>query len=157
MTPLQRDYREASIFEAGAITDLVEEFHAESWQGGIAVDFDWDKTCAWIGDRVDCDESLVLGCWSGSDLAGSIIGFTITYPHSNTLAAGDYIWYVRPEYRGTLIGFRLMKMFEEWARGVGASHILTGATSGIKTDRSCLLYTSPSPRDGLLSRMPSSA
>ena len=24
-------------------------------------------------------------------------------------------------------------------------------------DRSCLLYTSPSPRDGLLSRMPSSA
>ena len=27
----------------------------------------------------------------------------------------------------------------------------------IKKDRSCLLYTSPSPRDGLLSRMPSSA
>ena len=25
------------------------------------------------------------------------------------------------------------------------------------TDESCLLYTSPSPRDGLLSRMPSSA
>ena len=25
------------------------------------------------------------------------------------------------------------------------------------TDKSCLLYTSPSPRDGLLSRMPSSA
>ena len=25
------------------------------------------------------------------------------------------------------------------------------------TDNSCLLYTSPSPRDGLLSRMPSSA
>ena len=24
-------------------------------------------------------------------------------------------------------------------------------------DKSCLLYTSPSPRDGLLSRMPSSA
>ena len=27
----------------------------------------------------------------------------------------------------------------------------------ILTDYSCLLYTSPSPRDGLLSRMPSSA
>ena len=26
-----------------------------------------------------------------------------------------------------------------------------------KGDRTCLLYTSPSPRDGLLSRMPSSA
>ena len=27
----------------------------------------------------------------------------------------------------------------------------------IQSDNSCLLYTSPSPRDGLLSRMPSSA
>ena len=26
-----------------------------------------------------------------------------------------------------------------------------------RPDRACLLYTSPSPRDGLLSRMPSSA
>ena len=29
--------------------------------------------------------------------------------------------------------------------------------SGGSTPKSCLLYTSPSPRDGLLSRMPSSA
>ena len=29
--------------------------------------------------------------------------------------------------------------------------------TGIKERRICLLYTSPSPRDGLLSRMPSSA
>ena len=27
----------------------------------------------------------------------------------------------------------------------------------VKNNRACLLYTSPSPRDGLLSRMPSSA
>ena len=30
-------------------------------------------------------------------------------------------------------------------------------TASFKTPKSCLLYTSPSPRDGLLSRMPSSA
>ena len=34
---------------------------------------------------------------------------------------------------------------------------LYGATSGYLGGRTCLLYTSPSPRDGLLSRMPSSA
>ena len=36
----------------------------------------------------------------------------------------------------------------------------SSAISGIKKDNGatiCLLYTSPSPRDGLLSRMPSSA
>ena len=30
-------------------------------------------------------------------------------------------------------------------------------TGGLPVPKSCLLYTSPSPRDGLLSRMPSSA
>ena len=35
-------------------------------------------------------------------------------------------------------------------------NLLTGNTND-KTFKSCLLYTSPSPRDGLLSRMPSSA
>ena len=38
---------------------------------------------------------------------------------------------------------------------------LTGSVSSVKVEddvsRACLLYTSPSPRDGLLSRMPSSA
>ena len=33
----------------------------------------------------------------------------------------------------------------------------TGAFLGMGSELSCLLYTSPSPRDGLLSRMPSSA
>ena len=31
------------------------------------------------------------------------------------------------------------------------------AASKLKEKNNCLLYTSPSPRDGLLSRMPSSA
>ena len=38
-----------------------------------------------------------------------------------------------------------------------ASHWLTGIASGTFQQSHCLLYTSPSPRDGLLSRMPSSA
>ena len=38
-----------------------------------------------------------------------------------------------------------------------ASVTLTGGASTRAREESCLLYTSPSPRDGLLSRMPSSA
>ena len=38
--------------------------------------------------------------------------------------------------------------------GIRTKPIYTGEMVG---DISCLLYTSPSPRDGLLSRMPSSA
>ena len=42
------------------------------------------------------------------------------------------------------------------ALGAVAGGILGGAI-GAALDDACLLYTSPSPRDGLLSRMPSSA
>ena len=41
---------------------------------------------------------------------------------------------------------------EEWDADSGASAMMSNNKEGI-----CLLYTSPSPRDGLLSRMPSSA
>ena len=47
-------------------------------------------------------------------------------------------------------------------RFISATRVLTIGTSGgeyvlTSTNNTCLLYTSPSPRDGLLSRMPSSA
>ena len=35
--------------------------------------------------------------------------------------------------------------------------VCDGAAEAIEFYKNCLLYTSPSPRDGLLSRMPSSA
>ena len=45
---------------------------------------------------------------------------------------------------------RTVETFET-LRGVGRTYVRIGAGA------TCLLYTSPSPRDGLLSRMPSSA
>ena len=41
-------------------------------------------------------------------------------------------------------------------RGSGMEDVIFSGTSN-KPSKNCLLYTSPSPRDGLLSRMPSSA
>ena len=40
---------------------------------------------------------------------------------------------------------------------VGVSELKSLRGQGVSEFRLCLLYTSPSPRDGLLSRMPSSA
>ena len=52
--------------------------------------------------------------------------------------------------RKTKKGLALKRWFkEDW------KDVKTGKACGRK--KGCLLYTSPSPRDGLLSRMPSSA
>ena len=50
------------------------------------------------------------------------------------------------EFAGTSGGEKKRKFYEEGVEAI-AEYL----------DKDCLLYTSPSPRDGLLSRMPSSA
>ena len=137
MTRLPLEYRLATQFDAIAVTDLCEEFHGASYQK--TVPFDWDIMVEWVSDRIDDDGSLVLGAWSGSDLVGCVIGLTFVPPYSERVVAGDYIWYVRPEYRGGMVGVRLLRMFEDWAVDAGAAQILTGATSGIKSERGAAL------------------
>jgi GNAT superfamily N-acetyltransferase len=137
MTPLQLRYKVARYIDAAEVTEICKMFHAESWQRFAK--FDFDKMQQWIEERIDMDDSDIFTAWDNDLLVGCLVGMAYYYPYSKTLVAGDYIWYVIPEYRGGMIGVRLMKMFEEWARGVGAANICTGATSGINSERGALL------------------
>ena len=61
---------------------------------------------------------------------------------------------------GTLSGLPHLsrERFNAWTPGYAAPELLDGESLSASADiYGCLLYTSPSPRDGLLSRMPSSA
>ena len=63
---------------------------------------------------------------------------------------------VCPQVEAVEIGRRI---FEEGGNAIDAA-VATAFAQGIAEPHQtsiCLLYTSPSPRDGLLSRMPSSA
>lgn len=137
MTRLRREYRVAGVSDAVAVVELCRQFQQESWQKFC--DFDEHKMLGWVLDRIKDDGSDVFTAWSGKQLVGGLIGMTFCYPYSNTLVAGDYIWYVVPEHRGGMVGVRLMRMFENWARDVGAVNICTGATSGIKSKRGAAL------------------
>ena len=60
----------------------------------------------------------------------------------------------------TLVGIAApaqAKLTDAEAARLGADLTPMGAEKAGNKDGTCLLYTSPSPRDGLLSRMPSSA
>ena len=61
-------------------------------------------------------------------------------------------------YQGSLLGVRaVQEEFTLVATGFMLSGYYVGYFIGAKTIPSCLLYTSPSPRDLSTSRMPSSA
>ena len=49
----------------------------------------------------------------------------------------------------------VFKFFED--NDIDEVYLAAAKVGGIHANKTCLLYTSPSPRDGLLSRMPSSA
>ena len=68
---------------------------------------------------------------------GSSLGRTFTGSRENTIRALSMLMYTKPD--GHLLRSELADKLH------------------INYYDSCLLYTSPSPRDGLLSRMPSSA
>ena len=67
-----------------------------------------------------------------------------------------------PKFNSTIIPKLINNIMYDGKRGIAAK-IVYEAIEKIKTKTKdepiniCLLYTSPSPRDGLLSRMPSSA
>ena len=78
------------------------------------------------------------------------INFTVNLP-GKQLAEGAYIKF--PE--GPVSGAELKGILGQALGGLSLDKIQPQTLQGQLN--SCLLYTSPSPRDGLLSRMPSSA
>ena len=81
---------------------------------------------------------------------------------SGAAALGDYSVVIGPLSQGhtggsaTAVGRQALAGTNSVAIGNGANASAAGATA-LGKGTTCLLYTSPSPRDGLLSRMPSSA
>ena len=63
----------------------------------------------------------------------------------------DFVLIADPDGNTQLDAQRVARLADRH-RGIGADGVIRAVRSA-----RCLLYTSPSPRDGLLSRMPSSA
>ena len=152
-----------------------------------AVDAEWAKLRACDGGKGTWDESTVCEYWDAQRQAKEKLERTRregaeVHTHFGTLfdlcvEKGSELEESKRRYKGRVVfgGHRIHDKFGLAAefpdQGSGASMIsasklcdaaaLLPGCSGQQSDATsaytCLLYTSPSPRDGLLSRMPSSA
>ena len=136
------------------------------------------------GARLTIDPLLTFGSYSGS--TADNFGFTATYDHDGHLYGAGIVFntgypltlgVLQDFFSGGNIDVGISKWSTdgsslEWSTYLGGNgsespHSLVvndqdelyvlGATGSSDFPTTCLLYTSPSPRDGLLSRMPSSA
>lgn len=71
---------------------------------------------------------------SGDELTGVVIGTTFDAMFSPTLHAAMNVWYVRPAYRGGWAGYRLARIYRDWARLMGATIAHFEVNSGVNND-----------------------
>ena len=112
-----------------------------------------------LPDYIDPAKFNIVLAWIEycNRLFGALVGLTI----ATTLYLGIKYYSRFPRIKWTLITAFVLTLFEGWLGAVLVDTILNPITITLHLFFAliivCLLYTSPSPRDGLLSRMPSSA
>lgn len=68
-------------------------------------------------------------------LTGVIIGSVAPSMFSDSLFATMHVWYVRPEVRGSWTGYRLARIYRDWARLAGAKTAYFDVNSGVSNER----------------------
>ncbi len=75
-------------------------------------------------------------------IVGYMIGFITNYSfNEDAYYAADEMVYVIPEYRGKLVGKKILKAFQEWAESKGCLETVIGTISEIETERTKKLYS----------------
>ena len=76
----------------------------------------------------------------GDELIGIMAGCLVQPAFSRDFMACDYMLYVKPEYRGGMTAFRLVRDYIKWAKERGAKIITVGVTAGIDNSFAIKFY-----------------
>jgi len=112
---------------ARAVLDLGQKAHEESAHSHLALD------AVFLLENAECythlENHAFWLAWDGDEAVGVFAGNANPYFFSRDLVAGDSLWYVVPEKRGSGVGLQLLGLFEQWAKELGVVDIRIGQTS----------------------------
>lgn len=77
---------------------------------------------------------------------GEVVGFLwaachFMAPWNLVYVASDYLFYIVPEKRGTMLGLRLVKAYKQWAEDLGCQEVRLSLASGINEERVGKMYS----------------
>jgi len=135
-------YRGACLEDLDEMGALMGRMHEETIYGGDP-DFAYskDKMVRYMRSFVInqpetiVDLAVVEGC-----IVGLILGEYGTMVFNDTRQAREKLLYVDKEFRGGMMGPRLMKRLIRWSYTVGAKEIVGGANTGISAERTAKLW-----------------
>jgi len=163
---------------------LLSESHDNAFNSSTTISYvnatDTAGIALWLSQRNRFSSTTNVSYLRGTQALGIMMfnspnsrfgpGTSVSHVNATDGASGIYLWSSGNSRFGTgtsvsyvnatQVAFGVVLMSSQWSRfdtGTSVSYVnATDQAHGICLI-SCLLYTSPSPRDGLLSRMPSSA
>jgi len=137
------EYRAATLKDLDEMGDVIARMHSETVWGDDPA-FAYDKMSmlqSMYGYVANQPETVAELALSNGRIVGVILGEwgTMVF-NNNTRQAREKLIYVDKEFRGGMIGPRLMKRFISWAHEIGAREIVGGANAGISPERTAKLW-----------------
>ena len=131
--------RKATDADIPAVIEMGRAFHQES-DYLREMSFNEAKARALI--PVVIKTGLGIVAVDDEKVIGMMGGILETHIFSDELMSGEYLIYVRPEYRGTEAAARLVCVYINWAleHGVKPQNIGVGVNAGIRTEETVQFY-----------------
>lgn len=135
--------RVAHPLDIPRILNLAEGYNEEARQVNHFI-------TTWDAELTVCNLLSTLNSESGllivSVEAGKVVGFLwavacCPVPWSSHRSADCFMFYVHPDYRGSLHAIRLIKAFKVWAVTVDCVEIRISTASGLNTERVEALFS----------------
>lgn len=118
--------RKATIEDIPAIVRMGERLHNESSFSPIS----------YCGERVAQAASALIShgfavmAETDGTVIGGMMGDVLTPWYSTERMGIDYTLYIEPEHRNGILAIRMVRMFEEWCKSMGAVQIRPGVSTG---------------------------
>ena len=130
--------RRSNIDDIHQVVQILTDFHTESSFQDISLCVETLKANLMKALSVSSFCSIVAE--DQGEILGYMLGRQGRYFFSKETAAWEEFVYVRPAFRGSSAGRRLVRHFIDWARASGASKVHIGVNAGIDSARSGLFF-----------------
>lgn len=123
--------RFANISDLPELVSLGRQIHKESRLSKLP--FAGEKLAEQLKSILDPPNGaycILISEQPNDGITGVIMGYVTEYMFSNDLAAMNYVYYVKPGYRGSSLAIRLLTAFRKWAQNRGTALLFISQNSG---------------------------
>lgn len=129
--------RVATLGDLPKLVELAQELHEESCYSSQKLDV--EATEKKLAALINGEGVVFLEVRDGVVIGGLAGGLSHQW-FSNEKVAFDYSFFITKSHRHGITALRLIRAFEYWAKGVGASRVVIGITTNIHPEATAKLY-----------------